>query len=86
MQKWEYRVVYVDLDQNVWGDDAGQEGSLPKPTIAKGSKGSSRMVQPFAILLSELGEQAWELTGVENPNYSTSASRVTRLYFKRPKA
>jgi len=60
MQKWEYRIVSIELDGlTVRLEDTGGEGK----TYGVG-KGTPTMSQFLARYLNELGAEGWELAGV----------------------
>ena len=77
--RWEYRVVriYEHSDWLSWVDSYGNDGKLD---LVKKATLAGDTFFP-ATLLSELGEQGWELTGV-----TSAGEYATTLFFKRPKA
>ena len=72
MQRWEYLQVCVSA--NRWIDSAGRQGEVPQLLAAAYSVGNT------GSLLSELGEQGWELTGVASDDRS-----FYQLFLKRPR-
>ena len=77
VKKWEYRVVLVDESTWQWADDTGRVEKLTRPQSPK----NTHHTKHFSPILAALGEEGWEMTGVET--YTLGKSR---LYFKRPKS
>lgn len=70
MQRWEY--LTIGIVQKNWADSLGRSGTLPG--LGKLMSGNP------TELLNELGEQGWELAGVDYPDgYSR------KLFLKRPR-
>lgn len=71
MQRWEYMTISIRVLG--WKDSLGRSGELPELRSNVGDP---------AGLLNELGEQGWELAGVDGGG---TASFPT-LYLKRPRS
>ena len=76
--RWEYLVVriYEHSGWLSWVDSHGNDGELD---LVKKATLAGDTFFP-ATLLTDLGEQGWELTGV-----ASAGEYATTLYFKRPK-
>jgi len=70
MQRWEYLTLVFGGYGN-WSDSLGRSGNLPAIDKPLGHPTS---------LMNELGEQGWELSGV-NPG----STNRWMLFFKRPR-
>ncbi len=82
MQRWEYLEIQIDSGIRVWRDSLGREGELREAT---GRWGSYRH---GGALLNDLGDQGWELVGIEAvPSGSTvwQSRPEARWIFKRPR-
>jgi len=80
MPQWEYLEVHVDYDAKTWSDSSGRTGLLVRS--------ESRLIHSGG-LLNDLGQQRWELVGMEtHPYISSGNSNSTRSdakwIFKRP--
>ncbi len=81
MQRWEYLEVEVNYFYGWWRDSLGRRGKLVDSEEADPN-------QPFSHsgpLLNELGEQGWELIGIQVlPHGGTFRTYDARWVFKRP--
>ena len=79
MQRWEY--LHVQFKSSTWSDSTGRCGNVPGPGGGWGVN--------YASLLSELGEQGWELIEValhDSRYYSQVGSDFSEFFLKRPLA
>lgn len=78
MQNWEYLEVFFDYASNTWQDSMGRRGELDVDDRFKHA----------GKLLNELGQQGWELVGLEfYPNSSGGTiygAYLAKWVFKRP--
>ena len=86
MQGWEYLKVFLDYQQERWSDNLSREGDL-----SAGPLGRYELAWHHSgDLLNDLGQQGWELVGVESYPYlfdgTTSGRGVSsgKWIFKRP--
>lgn len=88
MQKWEYLEVFLDYYHKEWHDSMGRQGELERGAAV----GYPKQVTwgHSGTLLNALGQQGWELAGVEAyPDMRGGHTERTGAYsakwlFKRP--
>ena len=77
MQTWQYMMVYAKGAEAVYANNR----DLRQPPGQAEARGP--MLPEFLV---ELGNQGWELCGVESLDYKMYAEMyTTRLFFKRPR-
>lgn len=74
MQQWEYLELFLSYYQGKWEDSLGRQGELVKGELS--GYASSWKWQHSGTLLNELGQQGWELVGVEAYPYTYGGGSI----------